>query len=72
MTMREIAALSWRQAVLIDQAKPKMRWPLLPGFFPRTGPTMGAGLVSGLSRNTIRYSFLLASAYPFWRQPPVR
>ena len=53
-----IAALSWRQAVSIGAAQCLA---LVPGF-SRTGLTMGAGLVSGLSHeNAIRYSFLLAT-----------
>lgn len=57
-----LAALSWRQAIVIGIAQCLA---LIPGF-SRTGLSMGGGLVSGLSHeNAARYSFLLATPIIF-------
>src|SRR5262245_16584457 len=55
---KRLAALSWRQAVIIGVAQ---CFALIPGF-SRTGLTMAGGLGCGLSHeNAVRYSFLLAT-----------
>ncbi len=54
---RDIAHLSWTKALMIGLAQCLA---LIPGF-SRTGSTMTAGLISGLSHeNAARYSFFLA------------
>jgi undecaprenyl-diphosphatase len=59
---RKLAALSWRQAIVIGVFQCLA---LIPGF-SRTGLTMGGGLVNGLSHeNAARYSFLLATPIIF-------
>lgn len=58
----KIAALSWRQAVIVGLAQ---CFALIPGF-SRTGLTMTGGLAAGLSHeNSVRYSFLLATPIIF-------
>lgn len=59
---RELAALSYPQAVLIGLAQCLA---LIPGF-SRTGAAMAGGLLSGLNHeNAARYSFLLATPIIF-------
>ena len=55
---RRLAALTWRQALLIGLAQCLA---LIPGF-SRTGISMAGGLLTGLNHeNALRYSFLMAT-----------
>jgi undecaprenyl-diphosphatase len=59
---RKLARMTWMQSIWIGIAQ---CFALIPGF-SRTGTTMTAGLMNGLSReNAARYSFLLATPIIF-------
>jgi undecaprenyl-diphosphatase len=57
-TDTRVAALTWRQAIIVGTAQATA---LIPGI-SRSGITMGGGLLSGLSnQDAARYGFLLAT-----------